>query len=275
MAATAAVLRASAATLEGRSEPPDFGRLEAARDAVAGALAAARPSCHADDDLESALEPPFRIRVLSYSARQVAGYALQSTGAGTAREALAVDASSSPSSTPAGLGLVPEQRSRRRRARRRGLHRAASRPPARLLGRARDAVGPALERARHRLVDRQRPGRDGCGHRRRRGPRDRDRHPRGGALGGAAGRGPARRLRAAGDLVRRGPGGLHGRALRALQHHSAHRLEGRRRSGRGRRDRLRDQPRRRAALLAARRGERSCARTSQPPTRGARTTSSP
>ena len=38
MAATAAVLRASAARLEGRDERPDFARLETARDAVARAL---------------------------------------------------------------------------------------------------------------------------------------------------------------------------------------------------------------------------------------------
>ena len=38
MAATAAVLRASAGRLEGRDERPDFARLDAARDAVARAL---------------------------------------------------------------------------------------------------------------------------------------------------------------------------------------------------------------------------------------------
>jgi uncharacterized membrane protein YgaE (UPF0421/DUF939 family) len=88
LAATVAVLRASAATLEGRSEPPDLGRLEAAREAVAEALPRRIAELPRDEDLESALEPSFRIRVLSYAARQVAEYALLSTGAGTAREAL-------------------------------------------------------------------------------------------------------------------------------------------------------------------------------------------
>jgi uncharacterized membrane protein YccC len=88
LAATVAVLRASAATLEGRSEPPDIGRLEAAREAVAEALPRRIAELPRDEDLESALEPSFRIRVLSYAARQVAEYALLSTGAGTAREVL-------------------------------------------------------------------------------------------------------------------------------------------------------------------------------------------
>jgi uncharacterized membrane protein YccC len=91
LAATVAVLRASAATLEGRSERPDLGRLEAAREAVTEALLR-RISELPTTDLESALEPLFRIRVLSYAARQVAQYALLSTGAATlerpAREAL-------------------------------------------------------------------------------------------------------------------------------------------------------------------------------------------
>jgi uncharacterized membrane protein YgaE (UPF0421/DUF939 family) len=88
LAATVAVLRASAATLEGRGEPPDLDRLKAAREAVAEALPRRIAELPRDEDLESALEPSFRIRVLSYAARQVAEYALLSTGAGTAREAL-------------------------------------------------------------------------------------------------------------------------------------------------------------------------------------------
>ncbi len=92
LAATVAVLRASAGTLEGKSEPPDLARLEAAREAVAEALPRRISELPRDEDLESALEPSFRIRVLSYAARQVAEYALLSTGARTAerpaREAL-------------------------------------------------------------------------------------------------------------------------------------------------------------------------------------------
>jgi hypothetical protein len=88
LAATVAVLRASASTLEGRSDPPDLVRLEAAREAVAEALPRRISELPRDEDLESALEPSFRIRVLSYAARQVAEYALLSTEGGTAREAL-------------------------------------------------------------------------------------------------------------------------------------------------------------------------------------------
>jgi uncharacterized membrane protein YccC len=88
LAATVAVLRASAATLEGRGEQPDLARLEAAREAVAEALPRRISELPRDEDLESALEPSFRIRVLSYAARQVAEYALLSTEGGTAREAL-------------------------------------------------------------------------------------------------------------------------------------------------------------------------------------------
>ncbi len=84
MTATAAVLRASAERLEGRDERPDFARLDAARDAVARALARRLPDLPAgtrDDALLEALEPPFRIRAVTYSARQVGGYALLATGA--------------------------------------------------------------------------------------------------------------------------------------------------------------------------------------------------
>jgi uncharacterized membrane protein YccC len=84
MAATAAVLRASADRLEGRDERPDLARLDAARDAVAGALVRRLPqqlSGTGDDAFPEALEPPFRIRAATYSARQVAGYALLATGA--------------------------------------------------------------------------------------------------------------------------------------------------------------------------------------------------
>jgi uncharacterized membrane protein YccC len=83
MAAAAAVLRASAERLEGRQVRPDFARLEAARDAAARALLRRLPELPPDADTGAvplALGSPFRIRVASYSARQVAGYALRATG---------------------------------------------------------------------------------------------------------------------------------------------------------------------------------------------------
>src|SRR5205807_3194478 len=84
MAAAAAVLRNSAERLEGRDGRPDFARLEAARDAVAQALVRRLPELPADTTagvVPQALEPPFRIRAITYSARQAAGYALLANGA--------------------------------------------------------------------------------------------------------------------------------------------------------------------------------------------------
>ena len=82
MAAAAAVLRASAERLEGRDERPDFARLDAARDAVAHALMRRLPELPIEtpaDTVPQALDAPFRIRAATYSARQVAGYALLAT----------------------------------------------------------------------------------------------------------------------------------------------------------------------------------------------------
>ncbi len=73
VAATVAALRASAATLAGGDERPDFQRIEVARDAVARALVrriSKLPPAPDDDRFEAALEPPFRIRVISYSGLQ-------------------------------------------------------------------------------------------------------------------------------------------------------------------------------------------------------------
>jgi uncharacterized membrane protein YccC len=84
MAAAGAVLRASAERLEGSDVDPDFARLDAAREAVARALVRRLPELPPDTPTGAvplALEPPFRIRAATYSARQVAGYALRATGA--------------------------------------------------------------------------------------------------------------------------------------------------------------------------------------------------
>src|ERR671931_1504038 len=78
VAAAAAVLRVSAERLEGREGQPDFARLEAARDAVAHALVRRLPELPTDSPagvVPQALGPPFRIRAVTYSARQAAGYA--------------------------------------------------------------------------------------------------------------------------------------------------------------------------------------------------------
>jgi uncharacterized membrane protein YccC len=80
LAAAAAVLRASADRLEGHDVRPDLDRLDAARVAVARALIRRLPELHAEA-LPGPLDAPFRIRGVTYSTRQVAGYALLATGA--------------------------------------------------------------------------------------------------------------------------------------------------------------------------------------------------
>jgi uncharacterized membrane protein YccC len=87
MAAAAAILRTSAERLESRDVRPDIARLDAARDAVAQALVRRMPLLPPNTTagaLTTALEPPFQIRAVTYSARQVAGYALRATGEGGA-----------------------------------------------------------------------------------------------------------------------------------------------------------------------------------------------
>jgi uncharacterized membrane protein YccC len=84
LVSAAAVLSVSAERLEGLDVHPDFARLDAGRDAVARALVRRLPELPSDTpagEVPGALGPPFRIRAATYSARQVAGYALRATGA--------------------------------------------------------------------------------------------------------------------------------------------------------------------------------------------------
>ncbi len=84
LAAAAAALRAGADKLEGREGQPDFARLERARHAVASALMRRLPELPTDipaGEVPRALDAPFRIRTATYSARQIAGYALVAAGA--------------------------------------------------------------------------------------------------------------------------------------------------------------------------------------------------
>jgi uncharacterized membrane protein YccC len=84
MQAAAAALHTSAARLEGRDGWPDFERLETARDAVAHALMRRLPDLPADapaGEVPRALDTPFRIRALTYAARQAAAYGLLASGA--------------------------------------------------------------------------------------------------------------------------------------------------------------------------------------------------
>jgi uncharacterized membrane protein YccC len=109
MSATAAALRTSAARLEGSDERPDFARLDAARDAVARALVRRLPELPTDgpeDELTDALDPPFRIRTVTYSARQIVGYVLLATG-GNASE-LGLDDLAQPSPARAALDATEQ-----------------------------------------------------------------------------------------------------------------------------------------------------------------------
>ena len=110
MAAAVAVLRVSAANLDGERLQPDLDRLDRAREEVARNLVqqvADLPSPHGEIAQPAGLEPSFRMRELSFAAREVGVNALRASGAG-AREAEA----------------APQARSDRR-SRQRGLARRA------------------------------------------------------------------------------------------------------------------------------------------------------
>ncbi|MDX6522460.1 MAG: hypothetical protein QOF08_3065 [Gaiellales bacterium] len=83
VAAVIEALRAAGATLQGDEVRPDLERLRKTREAVAWALVRRLPELPAvpdDQALVMALEPAFRIRALSYGARQVGIYALVASG---------------------------------------------------------------------------------------------------------------------------------------------------------------------------------------------------
>jgi uncharacterized membrane protein YccC len=86
MAAAADVLHASAANLSGERRRPDLDRLDRAREAVSGTLAqrvAGRQGQQRDVSLPAMLGPSFRIRELSFAAREVGVNALLASGAAT------------------------------------------------------------------------------------------------------------------------------------------------------------------------------------------------
>jgi uncharacterized membrane protein YccC len=88
IAAAAAVLHASADRLEGLDARPDLTRLDAACDSVVRALVRRLRELPTDTPTGAVLEalrPPFQIRASTYSARQVATYALRATGENAAQ----------------------------------------------------------------------------------------------------------------------------------------------------------------------------------------------
>jgi len=81
--ATAAALRAAGARFEGSDVVPDLARLDAARDALAESIPERlpeMPQAAEPDVILGALGPSFRLRVMSYSAHQIATNAMAATG---------------------------------------------------------------------------------------------------------------------------------------------------------------------------------------------------
>src|SRR6185436_4519705 len=81
--ATAAALRAAGARFEGSDVVPDLARLDAARDALAESIPERlpeMPQAAEPDAILGALGPSFRLRVMSYSAHQIATNAMAATG---------------------------------------------------------------------------------------------------------------------------------------------------------------------------------------------------
>jgi uncharacterized membrane protein YccC len=92
MAAAAAALRASAGRLTGQAEQPDTGRVDRAQVAVVKALIATIAELPPDPDdqtIESLLGRLFRTRAIAYTTRQIAGYALVTSGAAGPQDTLA------------------------------------------------------------------------------------------------------------------------------------------------------------------------------------------
>jgi uncharacterized membrane protein YccC len=84
LAATAGVLRSSADTLDGHYMEPDLDRLERARVSTATTLARRIDDLQVEGNagrLQGALEPSFRMREISYGAREVAVNALAASDA--------------------------------------------------------------------------------------------------------------------------------------------------------------------------------------------------
>jgi uncharacterized membrane protein YccC len=83
MAASVAVLRASAANLDGERRQPDFGRLERAREAVVRSLVQKvtdLPGPQEGVALPTLFEPTFRMRELSFAAREIGVNSLLASG---------------------------------------------------------------------------------------------------------------------------------------------------------------------------------------------------
>ena len=217
----------------------------------------------------AALDPSFRAQELSFVVSQIGGN-IEAVAAAERRSWLARLLGREPA---ARAGHAGRRAGARRGARRAALGVAAQQPARRrsasalavlvaeltgvaalVLGRPRHALGAALERAQHRPERAARAARHGRRVRRRRACSLRSigaEHD--GAVAAAAAGGAVRRLRAGGGLVRGRAGAFTLTLVILYNIVAAGGLAGRARADRGRRDRLRGQPRGRAAVLAARR----------------------
>ena len=213
------------------------------------------------DRILGTLDPTFRTRALSFAAEMVAQATLEAAGFGRAtgldsrreeRGEVGLRAQARGRPRRSAVGLVPQQPARRDRTGPRGHRRRGDGRQPRVLGRPRLPVRAPLERARHRRDRAAGARRHRRRLRRRLGDHGRAGQPLRRALGRPADRGPPVRCRADRDLVRGRAGRLHRRRRRPLQHHRTDGLEGRADPHRGRRHRLRGQPRRRLPLLAPR-----------------------
>jgi hypothetical protein len=320
--AVATVLRASAGELDGRPDLSDrdqagkqpVQRLERARETAAQMLArrvAEQPQIPDEQALQAQVDRGFRVYTISYTARQIAGYARAASpqpdgppieGVPGPAELAAAARVPVPEPGPDPLtGVLPA--SGRWPSWMRSLLDAvegfttthADYRSIWFRNSVRGAVGLAiavfiaqkpvsstpsvvlgtLSVLRSNALGTGRSvisaGRDGGGHRHRGRDPDPAEGRRDRAVGDPPGRGAAGGVRTPGHLVRRGPGRVHRGRPGPVQHHPAHRLEGGDPADRGRGGRLRDQPGGGPGVLAPGRG-RAVWQNLPRPTRGLLTT---
>ena len=254
-------LRTSAGLVAHEVEDGDgLAALTAARDAHSAALerwaAAVLPKAGATRVVDG-FTATFPLRRLSLAAMQIAD-AADAAGHDQVRTRAVGEAAVKSGSAilrcalQRAFGALPQRGEGRARTRTRGPRGEDDVGRARLLGRARRAVGAAIERARHGC-DRP-PGARRCtGGLRDRGCADRDRRRgRHVALDRVAVRGVPRRLHAGRGELRRRAGRVHRVRRRAVRHPRARGLAHRTRACAGHRDRRRHQRRGRCAALAPR-----------------------
>jgi uncharacterized membrane protein YccC len=140
IAAVVAVLCASAANLDGERRQPDLGRLDRAREAVARTLAQRVVELPGPEEvaLPATVGPSFRMRELSFAAREVGLNALRASGAATPGAEGDSHARQAQSALQATQKLVASHASRRSASFRNSLRGAAGLTVAVLIGQLAD-----------------------------------------------------------------------------------------------------------------------------------------